>query len=102
MAGDFSKKVQSDNKHLSNITSSRFVHIDGTVASVTARPSAGRIQWVTIFTKGLVFTIRDGSRVLGNIAATTPEGTYWLGEYCNTNITINNISGTGSANISFD
>jgi hypothetical protein len=99
---DYSKKIQGDNKHLANFTSSRFVHIDGTASKVTVRNQAGRVMWITIFTKGLAFSIKNGTEVLGNVATTTAEGTYWLGEYCNTNITIDGISGTGSANVSYD
>lgn len=95
MAGDYSKKVQSDNKHLSNGTSARFVHVDGSKAQVIVRPSAGRLLRAVINTVGINAIVRDGSNVIGNIS-TTISGTLNYGVYCNTNITVDVVSGTGS------
>lgn len=100
---DYGRKIQSDNKHLANLTSARHsIHIDGgNTAPITVRAGAGRLLRVVIFAKGLAFTIRDGTDVLAVIATTTVEGTYDVGVYVNTNININGISGTGSALIVF-
>lgn len=99
---DFSKKTQADNKHLANLTTARKVVIDGSQSSVTVRPGPGRLIRVVIWTKGLAFTINDGSIPVGNVATTTPENSYDVGIYCENNIKITGISGTGSALIVFD
>lgn len=101
---DFSKKTQSDNKHLSNLTTARSsIHIDGSNTNpIVIRPKAGRLMRIIIMAKGLAFTVRDGSDIKAVVATTTLENSYEFGIYCNTNITINGISGTGSALIVFD
>lgn len=102
MAGNYGKKTQSDNKHLSNLTSARFVHLDGSAATVTPRTTAGRLMKVVINTKGLAFIVSDGSNVIANFAITSAEGTYKYGVYCNQNVKVTGISGTGSATLVFD
>lgn len=92
---DYSAKVQSDNKHLSNGTSARFVHIDGSKSQVVVRASKGRLLRVVINTAGINAIVRDGSNVIGNISATM-VGTLNYGVYCNTNITVDVVTGTGS------
>lgn len=102
MAADYSKRVQSADKHLSNITSSRFAHIDGSKAQTVVRPGAGRLLNVVICTKGIAFVVRNGPTIIGSFATTSPEGTYDFGVYFNTNLTVDVASGTGSVNINFD
>ena len=101
MAGDYSRKVQSDNKHLGNGTSARYVHIDGSVALVTPFPgNAGRLLRVVNNTKGLSLNIRSGSRVIGTIGTGTAEGTYTYGVYLENGLKID-VGGTGSATVVF-
>jgi hypothetical protein len=86
---DYGKKIQSDNKHLANTTSARKVHIDGssTVAQ-TIRSTGGRLLRVILNTNGATVTLRDGSDVIGIIAADAPEGTFNYGVYCNQSIIV--------------
>lgn len=100
MAGDFSKATQSDNSHHANGTSARFVHIDGSKSSVTVRPTAGRLLRLVIGNAGIVGTIRDGSKVIGQTSSTS-AGTLNFGVYCNTNIIFDVTSGTGSLTVVF-
>lgn len=104
---DYTKKTQTDNKHLSNLTSARFYHIDGGQASKVVRAGKGRLLSVTMNTKGLAFVVRDGivannGAVVANFATTSPEGTYDYGIYCPNGITVDNVSGSGSATLVFD
>lgn len=92
---DYGKKVQSDNKHLSNGTSARFVHIDGSKAQTVIRNGAGRLLRAVINTAGINAIVRDGTNVIGNIS-TTMTGTLNYGVYCNTSITVDVVSGSGS------
>ena len=101
MAGNYSKKTQSENAHLANLTSARYVYIDGGQTAVTARSTAGRLLRIVIFTKGLAFIVDNGSEPVANVATTTPEGTYDCGIYCDANIKVNGISGSGSALLVF-
>jgi hypothetical protein len=101
MAGDYSKKTQTDNRHLANGTSARRVHIDGSTATVPVRSGAGRLLRVIINTKGLAFIVSDGSDVIANFATTSPEGTYNYGTYCNQSVKVTGVSGTGSATLVF-
>lgn len=99
----YGKKTQTDNKHLSNLTTARSYHVDGSnTANQTIRNTAGRLLRVVVLTKGVAMTIRDGTDVKGVLGTGSAEGTYDLGIYCNTNININGISGTGSVAIVFD
>lgn len=99
---DFSKKTQGDNKHLANATSARFVHLDGGNTTAIDLTGIHRILRVVVIAKGVAFTVRDGSRVIGNFATTTVEGTYNIGVYCENTPRIDGISGTGSALVTFD
>lgn len=97
MAADYGKKVQADNAHLSNMTSSKFVSFDGT----TAKPydsgiKPKRLGRIVIAAKGVAFTVRSGSRQIAVFATTSPEGTYNFGIYCENGLTIDGVSGTGS------
>lgn len=83
--GDFSKKTQSDNEHLADLTSARYVHVPASTTK-TVRSSAGRLLRVVLNTNGGTVTLRDGSDVIGIIAADAPETTFNYGVYCNTSI----------------
>lgn len=98
----FSKKTQSDNSHLGNLTGARFVHIDGSVTTpITVRSTAGRLLRVILNTNGATLTLRDGaSEVIGIIATDAPENTYNYGVYCDTSIVVQ-ASGALSATIVF-
>lgn len=84
MAGNYSKKIQSDNKHLANQTSARYAHVAS--GTTTVRASAGRLLRVILNTNGSTVTLRDGSDVIGIIASDAPEGTFNYGVYCNNSI----------------
>lgn len=99
---DYTKKTQTDNKHLSNLTSARYVHLDGGSTTAIDLPGARRLLRVEVLNKGVAFTIRNGSRVIGNFATTSPEGDYPIGVYCENALRIDGISGTGSTLIAFD
>lgn len=97
---DYSKTIQSDNKHLANETSARFLHIDGSKSQVVVRAAAGRLLRVVVGTAGIVAIIRDGSKVIGQTSSTT-AGTLNFGVYVNTSITVDVVSGTGSMTVVF-
>lgn len=101
MAGDFSKKTQNDNSHLQNLTSSKYVYIDGTNTTPVDLTTARRVIRITVFAKGVAFTVRNGSRPIASIATTTPEGDLEAGVYCENGVRIDGISGTGSAIVVF-
>lgn len=98
---DYKDKIQSENRHLGNLTSARFVHIDGGKTAVTVLPGDGRLHRIVINSKGLAFTVRNGTDIVANVATTTVEGTLNYGIYCANNINVNGISGTGSATLVF-
>lgn len=102
MAGDYSKKTQSADRHLANLTSSRFIHVDGSAATPFTRTKPCRLLSVAICSKGVACTISTGGRVVCNIATTTVETTLIFGEYLENGMTISGVSGSGSINISFD
>lgn len=99
--GDFTKKTQGDNQHLANLTSARFLHIDGLVTTPLNTTVPRRVLGVTINTKGVAFVVRSGSRVIASFATTTPEGDYTLGVYAENGLTVEVSSGTGSATLRF-
>lgn len=82
---DYSKQVQSANQHMANLTSARFAHVPASTTK-TVRASAGRLIRVVLNTNGGVVIIRDGTDVIGSIAADAAEGTFEYGVYCNTSI----------------
>lgn len=96
---DYSKKTQGDNAHLANLTSARFVHIDGNTNPVPVRTGAGRLLRIIVNTKGLAFIVENGSEVIANFATTSVEGDYQYGVYCDSGIAVSSISGSGSATI---
>lgn len=103
---DWTKRTQTDNKHLANITSSRYDHLDGSEGAtgkiLSATTKGCRILSVTVCTKGVAFTINSGSRIVGVFTATSVEGTYEFGEYLENGLQLKGVSGSGSVNISFD
>jgi hypothetical protein len=84
---DFARKVQSDNKHLASSTSARYAHPQVS-STTTIRSTGGRLLRVILNTNGGTVTLRDGSDVIGIIAADAPEGTFNYGIYCNTSIIV--------------
>ena len=82
---DYGKKVQTTNKHLSNLTSARYAHVPASTTK-TVRSTAGRLLRVVLNTNGGTVTLRDGSDVIGIIASDAPETTFEYGIYCNTSI----------------
>jgi hypothetical protein len=96
----FGKKIQSANKHLGNLTSARFAHPPASATTVV-RSTPGRLIRVTLNTNGGVVTIRNGSTVIGSIAADAPEGTFHYGVYCDTNITCD-VGATSDVTVVFD
>lgn len=102
MAGNYQNKVQSENKHLANLTSARFVHIDGSSALVTVEPTTAGCRLLRVINnaKGLSLNIRTGTRVIGALATTTVEGTFDYGVYTPNGIQVD-VSGTGSATLVF-
>lgn len=94
-------KTQDGNTHLANGTTAKFTHIDGSKTQVIPRSTAGRLLRVVINTAGINFVIRNGSEVAGIVSATA-TGTLNFGVWCNANITIDVITGTGSATIVHD
>lgn len=84
---DYTRKVQGDNRHLSNLTSARYAHVPASTTDVV-RASGGRLIRVVLNTNGGVVIIRDGSDVIASIAADAAEGTFDYGIYCNNNITV--------------
>lgn len=80
------RRVRSDNAHLQDITSGRFRHITGTADDGVVKNTFGRLLRVILNTNGSTVTLRNGSEVIGIIAADAPEATYDFGVYCNDSI----------------
>lgn len=86
MAG-YATRTKSDNKHLSDLTGAKWVHIDGsdiTLKTVSIVPK--RLLRVVLNTNGATLTLRNGTEVIGIIALDAPETTYYYGIYCNDSI----------------
>lgn len=83
----YSRKTQSDNAHLANSTSARYIH-PPVSSTTTARTTPGRLLRVILNTNGGTVTLRDGSDVIAVIATDAPEGTYNYGVYCNNSIIV--------------
>lgn len=95
-------RIVGDNKHLEALTSAKWVHLDGSVTTpVTIRATAGRLQKVILNTNGATITLRNGSEVIGIIAADAPEGPFPYGIFCNTSI-IATCSGAVDATVVFE
>ena len=99
---DYTRRTSSDNKHLSTLSSARFIHIDGSVTTpITIRATGGRLLRVILNTNGATLTLKDGpSEVIGLIATDAPEGTFHYGVYCDTSIVVE-ASGALDATIVF-
>lgn len=101
---DFTRKTQSDNKHLANQTSAKYFYVDGGVTTPqTVIPSGagGRLLRVILNTNGAVITLKNGSRFVGEIATDAPEGPFPYGVYCENGLTVQ-ASGACSATVVFD
>lgn len=101
---DYGKRVQSDNQHLADLTSARYVHLDGSVATpqtVIPSTSGGRLLRVILNTNGAALLLRSGSRVIGIIAADAPEGVFPYGVYCENGL-IYEAGGAVDATVVFD
>ncbi len=96
-------KIQSDNSHLANLTSGRFVHIDGSVTTpVTILGGARRLSRVVLNTNGATLRLKNGAfEVVGVIASDAPENTFWYGVWCGNGI-VYEASGALSATLVFD
>ena len=80
-------RTKSDNKHLENLTSARWVHIDGSVTTKQiVRATPGSLLRVILNTNGATITLRNGTEVIGIIATDSPEGQFPFGIYCGTDI----------------
>lgn len=82
---DYSGRIQSTNEHVSQLTSARFVWVDGSVTTpVTVVPNTKgcRLLRVMLNTNGATLKLRSGSRVIANIALDAPEATFNYGVYC--------------------
>lgn len=99
---DYTRKTSSDNKHLSTLSSARFIHIDGSNTNpITIRSVGGRLLRVILNTNGATLTLKDGpSEVIGIIATDAPEGTFNYGVYCDNSIVVQ-ASGAIDATIVF-
>lgn len=76
-------RTSSDNTHLQNLTSARFVHVPASSTDYVVRSTAGRLLRVVLNTNGGTVTLRNGdSDVVGIIASDAPEGTFNYGVYC--------------------
>lgn len=99
---DFKKKVQSDNKHLSDLTGAQFVHIDGSdTTPITVFSTGGRLLRVILNTNGATLNLKSGSRQIGTIALDAPETTFNYGVYCENGLTYQ-AGGALSATLVFD
>lgn len=85
---DYARKVQSDNEHLSQLTSARFVKVDGSTTPQTVVTSGARLLRVVLNTNGATILLRTGSRQIGTIALDAPEGTFNYGVYCENGIQV--------------
>lgn len=100
---NYGKKVQSDNKHLEDLANAQFVHLDGgNTGPITVSSGACNLARVVINSNGLAFNLVDGSRQIAQFATTSVEGTYKHGVYCENNLVISSVSGTGSATVVFN
>lgn len=97
-------KTQSDNKHLQNIGSAKYLHVDGSVTTpITVVPSSKGCSLLRVIlnTNGGVLTLRSGSRVVGVIALDAPEGPFPYGVWCENGL-IAECSAALDATIVFD
>lgn len=81
------KRLRGDNAHLQDSTSGKFLHVPASTTA-TVKSIAGRLLRVILNTNGGVVLIRNGSEVIGSIAADAAEGTFDYGVYCNDSIIV--------------
>ena len=101
---NFSKKTQTDNTHLGNLTSARYLHVDGSVTtSILVRNAPGRLLRVVLNTNGATITLRNGTggEVIGIIASDAPETTFNYGIYFNDSLRVQ-CGGAVDATIVYD
>lgn len=95
-------KIQDSNKGLSNLTTARFLHIDGSKTSGTVINQPARLLRVVLNTNGATVTLKNGAQeVVGIIASDAPEQTFNYGIWCNSSIRFE-CSGVVDATIVFD
>lgn len=88
MAGDFSKKTQTSNASLADLTGARFAYIDGSsTAPVNITTQGCRLIRIILNTNGATLNVKSGSRPIANIALDAPEGTFDYGIYCENGLT---------------
>lgn len=86
---DFGKKVQTDNKHLEDLASAKYLHVDGSVTTaITVNSVACNLSRVVLNTNGATVTLKSGTQVIGIIASDAPEGTFNYGVYCDLGLTV--------------
>lgn len=85
---DYKSKIQSDNKHLANLTSARFKHVEASATDVVVRDRPGRLLRVILNTNGGVVVLKNGPAIIASIAADAPEQTFDYGIYCHDNINV--------------
>lgn len=83
----YGNRTKSDNKHLSDLTGAKWVHIDGSVTTLqTVSSLPKRLLRVILNTNGATLTLRNGTEVIGIIALDAPETTFDYGIFCNDSI----------------
>lgn len=97
---DYKRKTQSDNKHLSNLTSARMSHVSASTTE-TIRNGACRLIRVVLNTNGGVVIIRDGTEVIATIALDAPEGPFEYGGYIATSL-ICEVGATADVTVVWD
>jgi hypothetical protein len=80
-------RTSTDNSHLEDLTSARFVHVPASQSNYAVRATAGRLLRVILNTNGGTVTLKNGqSGVIGIIALDAPEGSFNYGVYCSSGI----------------
>jgi hypothetical protein len=99
---DFNKKIQSENRHLENLTSARFYYVDGSVTTQqTIINGACRLVRCVLNTNGATITLKDGTRTIAVIASDAPEGPFDYGLYIENKLTVQ-ANGAVDATVVFD
>lgn len=97
-------KVQSDNKHLQNMNSAKYLHVDGSstdpIVVVPATKGCSLLR-VILNTNGSTLRLRTGSRVVAVIASDALEGSFPYGVWCENGL-IAECGGSLDATIVFD
>jgi hypothetical protein len=104
MAGDFGRKLKTDNSHLQGLTSARFVHLDGSVTTpvtIVAAGTACNLQRITLSTNGASVIVKTGTDIIAVIASDAPEGDFDYGVYCPNGLTVT-MGGAGDVTVVYD